>query len=165
MKRVAVLRDPANPAGSGQWGAILSVAPSFGVELSPINTRADAGEMERALVTFARRPNGGLILTASTSVGARRDAVMALVARQRLPAVYHNRYYVTGGGLMSYGPDTMDQHRRAAGYIDRVLKGENLLTCRCKRDQVRIGNQLKTAKRLNLAIPAALLALADEVIE
>jgi putative tryptophan/tyrosine transport system substrate-binding protein len=123
VKRVAVIRDPTNPAGSGQWGAIQSMASSVGVELSSINSRA-TDEIERAIATFARQPNGGLIITGSTAAAARRDALIALITRQKLPAVYPYRYYAESGGLASYGPDTIDQYRRAASYVDRVLKGE-----------------------------------------
>ena len=123
VTRVAVLRDPAIAAGIGQFGAIQSVAPSFGVELSPVNVR-DAGEIERAVTAFARSSNGGLIVTASALAIVHRDLIITLAARHKLPAVYSDRYFVTGGGLISYGPDLVDQYRRAAGYVDRILKGE-----------------------------------------
>ena len=110
-------------AGSGQLGAIQSVAPSFGVELSPVNVR-DAPEIERAVAAFARGSNGGLIVSASGLAIVHRDLIITLAARHRLPAVYFARYFVTGGGLISYGPDRVDQYRRAAGYVDRILKGE-----------------------------------------
>ena len=123
VTRAAVLRDPAIPAGIGQFGAIQAVAPSLGVEVSPINVR-DAGEIERAIAAFARSSNGGLIVTASALAVVHRDLIVTLAARHKLPAVYSERLYVTGGGLISYGPDIVDQYRRAAGYVDRILKGE-----------------------------------------
>jgi putative tryptophan/tyrosine transport system substrate-binding protein len=123
LKRAAVLRDPAIAAGTGQFGAIQSVAPSFGVELSPFNVR-DAAEIERAVTAFARSPNGGLIVTGSGLAGAHRDLIITLAARHKLLAVYYARYFVIDGGLMSYGPDIVDLYRRAAGYVDRILKGE-----------------------------------------
>jgi ABC-type uncharacterized transport system substrate-binding protein len=123
VKRVAVLRDPAIAAGTGQFGAIQSVAPSFRVELSPVNVR-DAAEIERAVTAFARSSNGGLIVTGSGLAHIHRNLIITLAARYKLPAVYYARYFVTDGGLLSYGPDTVDVYRRAAGYVDRVLKGE-----------------------------------------
>jgi putative tryptophan/tyrosine transport system substrate-binding protein len=114
LKRAAVLRDPAIASGTGQFGAIQSVAPSFGVELSPFNVR-DAAEIERAVTAFARSPNGGLIVPGSGLAAAHRDLIITLAARHKLPAVYFARYFVTDGGLISYGPDTVDLHRRAAG--------------------------------------------------
>src|SRR5262249_26949593 len=126
VKRAAVLPDPTNPAGSGQWGAIQSVAPSFGVELSAVNMRSETGEIERAVAAFARQPNSSLILTASAGAAARRDRLIAMAARHKLPAIHPYPYYVASGGLISYGPDPVDQYRRAAGYVDRILKGEKL---------------------------------------
>src|SRR5262247_3412057 len=126
IKRVAVIRDPSVPAGSGGLAAIQTVAPSLGVELTPVGVR-DAGEIERAITAFARGSNGGLILVGPTSSVQRyRDLIIALAARHRLPAIYPSggRLYVAGGGLLSYGPDPIDQYRRAAGYVDRILKGE-----------------------------------------
>src|SRR5262249_1047363 len=120
VKRAAVLRDPANPAGSGQWGAIQSVAPSFGVELSAVNMGSETGEIERAVAAFVRQANSGLILTASAGAAARRDRLIARAARNKLPAVYPYPYYVASGGLISYGPDPVDQYRRAAGYTVRA---------------------------------------------
>src|SRR5262245_413098 len=127
IKRVAVIRDPSVPAGSGGLAAIQTVAPSLGVELTPVGVR-DAGEIERAITAFARGSNGGLIVVGPTSSVERyRDLIIALAARHRLPAIYPGgRFYVTGGGLISYGPDPIDQYRRAAGYVDRILKGEKL---------------------------------------
>ena len=166
VKRAAVLRDPSNPAGSGQWGAIQSVAPSFGVELSPINTRADTEEIERAVAASARQPNGGLILTQSAGAAARRDVFMALAARHKLPAVYPNLYHVVSGGLVSYGPNIVDQYRRAAGYVDRILKGEKPTDLPVQAPtKYELVINLKTAKALGLTVPPQLLARADEVIE
>ena len=123
VTRAAVLRDPAIAAGIGQFAAIQAVAPSLGVEVSPINVR-DAGEIERAVTAFARASNGGLIVTASALAIVHRDLIITLAARHKLPAVYSDRFFVAGGGLISYGPDLVDQYRRAAGYVDRILKGE-----------------------------------------
>src|SRR5215510_4566564 len=123
VKQVAVLRDPTNPAGSGQWGAIQSAASSAGVELTSISSRVATDEIERAIAAFARQPNGGLIMTGSTTAASRRDALVTFITRQNLPAIYPYRYYSASGGLFSYGPDTVDQFRRAAGYVDRILKG------------------------------------------
>src|SRR5262245_47095357 len=123
VTRAAVLRDPAIAAGAGQFGAIQSAAPSFGVELSPIGVR-DAAEIERAVTTFARSANGGLIVTPSALTLVHRAQIIALAARNKLPAIYSGRHFVTSGGLISYGPDRIDQYQRAAAYIDRILKGE-----------------------------------------
>ena len=123
VKRVAVLRDPALASGIGQFGAVQTVAPSLGVELSPVDVR-DAREIDRAVTTFARGLNGGLVVTAAPLAAIHRDAIIALAARHRLPAVYPYRFFVDGGGLISYGPDTIDQYRRAASYVDRILKGQ-----------------------------------------
>ena len=123
VTRAAVLRDPAIASGIGQFAALQAVAPSLGVELSPVDVR-DAAEIERAVTAFARSGNGGLIVTASPVAARHRDLIVALAARHRLPAVYGARYYVAAGGLISYGPDSIDQYRRAAGYVDRILKGE-----------------------------------------
>ena len=123
VTRVAVLRDPAQASGTGQFGVIQAVAPSLRVEVSPVNMR-DAGEIERAVAAFARAPNGGLIVTASAAATLHRDLIITLAARHKLPAVYYERFFVAAGGLISYGPDYVDQYRRAAGYVDRILKGE-----------------------------------------
>ena len=123
MTRAAVVRAPAIVAGIGLWGAIQSVWPSFGVELRPVDVR-DAGEIERALATFARSQNGGLIVTGSALTVVHRDLIIALAARHRLPAVYYDRYFAAAGGLISYGSDNVEEYRLAAGYIDRILKGE-----------------------------------------
>jgi putative tryptophan/tyrosine transport system substrate-binding protein len=166
VKRVAVLRDPVNPAGSGQWGAFQSAASSAGVELTSINTRVATDEIERAIATFARQPNGGLIMTVSTTAAARRDALVALIIRQKLPAVYPYSYYVESGGLASYGPDTIDQYRRAASYVDRVLKGEKPADLPVQASmKFELVINLKTAKTLGITVPPAILSRADEVIE
>jgi putative ABC transport system substrate-binding protein len=165
VTRVGVLRDPAVSSGTAQFGAIQSVAPSLGAEVSPINLR-DSPEIERAVAAFARSANGGLIVTASTVANAHRDLIVTLAARHKLPAVYSARYFVIGGGLMSYGPDRIDMSRRAAGYVDRILKGEKPadLPVQAPTKYETIIN-LKTAKALGLEIPPTVLARADEVIE
>ena len=166
VKRVAVIRDPSVPAGSGGLAAIQTVAPSLGVELTPVGVR-DAGEIEHAIAAFAQGSNGGLILVGPTSsVQRHRDLIVALAARHRLPAVYANRLFVTGGGLITYAPDSFEQYRRAAGYVDRILKGEKPadLPVQAPTKYELIIN-LKTARALGLDVPATLLARADEVIE
>ena len=165
VTRAAVLRDAAVASGIGQFGAIQSVAPSFGVELSPVNVR-DAAEIERAVAAFARSPNGCLIVTAGPSASRHRDLIIALAARHKLPAVYVERSFVAAGGLISYGPDYIDQYRRAAGYVDRILKGEKPadLPVQAPTKYETVIN-LKTAKALGLDLPATVLARADEVIE
>jgi putative ABC transport system substrate-binding protein len=166
VKRVAVVRDPSVPAGSGGLAAIQTVAPSLGVELTPVGVR-DAGEIERAIAAFARSSNGGLIVVGPTSSVRRHfDLVVALAARHRLPAVYPNRLFVTGGGLISYAPDSIDQYRRAAGYVDRILKGEKPADLPVQAPtKYELVINLKTAKALGLEIPPTVLARADEVIE
>jgi putative ABC transport system substrate-binding protein len=165
VTRVAVLRDPAIAAGAGQLGAIQSVAPSLGVELRPLGVR-DAGEIERSVTAFARSSNGGLIVTGSTLALVHRDLITTLAARHRLPAVYNSRYFATVGGLISYGSDSIDPYRRAASYVDRILKGEKPadlpVQAPTKYDLVI---NLKAAKALGLEIPSSVLARADEVIE
>jgi len=165
VTRVAVLRDAAVSIGPAQFGVIQAVAPSLGVEVNPINMR-DAGEIERAIAAFAGSPNGGLIVTASALAQRHRDLIITLAARHKLPAVYHRGLYVTDGGLISYGPDFIDQYRRAAGYVDRILKGEKPadLPVQAPTKYDLIIN-LKTAKALGLTVPPTLLARADEVIE
>jgi putative ABC transport system substrate-binding protein len=165
MTRAAVLWDPAIAAGIGQFAIIQSVAPSFGVELSPVYVR-DASAIERAVSAFARSSNGGLIVTASASTIIHRDLIIALAARHKLPAVYSNRDFVTMGGLISYGADFTDQFRRAVVYVDRILKGEkpaNLPVQAPTKYELVIN--LKTAKALGITVPPSLLARADEVIE
>jgi putative ABC transport system substrate-binding protein len=165
LTRAAVARDAAIAAGIGQFAAIQSVAPSLGVELSAVNVR-DKSEIERAVTAFVRRANGGLIITASPLATTHRDLIIELAARLRLPAVYPFRYYVTGGGLMSYGPDQNDQFRRAASYVHRILNGEKPsdLPVQAPVKYETVIN-LKTAKALGLSVPPSLLVRADEVIE
>jgi putative ABC transport system substrate-binding protein len=165
VTRAAVLRDPATAAGAGQFGAIQAVAPSVGVEISPINVR-DAPEIERGVAAFARGSNNGLIVPASALTTVHRELIIKLAAQHKLPAVYFDRSFVTGGGLISYGPDLVDQYRRGAGYVDRILKGEkpaNLPVQAPTKYELVIN--LKTAKALGLDVPPMLLATADEVIE
>ena len=165
MTRAAVLRDPAVASGIGQFAAIQAVAPSLGVELSPVDAR-DAPEIERAVTAFARSGNGGLIVTPSPVAARHRDLIATLAARHRLPAVYGARHYVAAGGLISYGPDLIDQYRRAAGYVDRILKGEKPADLPVQAPtKYELVINLKTAKALGLDVPPALLARADEVIE
>jgi len=163
--RAAVMRDPNITAGIGQWGAIQSVSPSFAIEVSPINL-IDPAEIDRALAAFARSPNGGLIVTGSALTVVRRDLIIALAARYRLPAVYYDRYYVAAGGLTSYGSNNVEQFRLAAGYVDRILKGEKPADLPVQTaTKYELVINLKTAKALGLAVPPSLLARADEVIE
>jgi ABC-type uncharacterized transport system substrate-binding protein len=165
VTRVAVIRDATLVSGGGQLGAIQSVAPSFGVQLSPVNLR-DAGEIDRTVADFARVPNGGLILTASGLAVVHRDLIITLAARHKLPTIYWDRLYVTAGGLISYGPDSIDTFRRAAGYVDRILKGEKPADLPVQvPTKYETAVNLKTAKALGLEIPPMLLARADEVIE
>jgi putative tryptophan/tyrosine transport system substrate-binding protein len=165
MTRTAVLRDPANPSGTGQFGAIQAVAPSFGVEVSPIGLH-DAAEIERGVTAFARGPNGGLIVTPSGLAIVHRELIITLATRHRLPAVYPFRYFVAEGGLISYGPDVIDQYRRAAGYVDRILKGEKPGNLPVQQStKVELVINLKTAKALGLTIPQSVLLRADEVIQ
>ena len=165
MTRAAVLRDPAVASGIGQFAAIQAVAPSLGVELSPVDAR-DAPEIERAVTAFARSGNGGLIVTASALASRYRDLITTLAARHRLPAVYGARHYAAAGGLISYGPDLIDQYRRAAGYVDRILKGEKPSELPVQAPtKFELVINLRTAKALGLDVPASLLARADEVIE
>jgi putative ABC transport system substrate-binding protein len=165
VTRVAVIRDPAITAGAGQFGAIQSVAPSFGVEVSPISAR-DALEIERAIAAFAHSSNGGLVVTQSALTTVHRDLIVTLAARHKLPAVYYERHFVTAGGLISYGPDFIDQHRQAATYVDRILKGEKPADLPVQAPtKFELVINLKTAKELGLTIPPTLLTRADEVIE
>ena len=161
----ALLRDPATPQGTGQFGAIQSVAPSLGLEVNPVDVR-DAGEIERAVAAFARRSNGGLIVTGSSSAFVHRDLIITLAARYKLPAVYFIREFVTSGGLISYGPDPIDPVRRAASYVDRILKGEKPADMPVQATtKYELVINLKTAKALGLTVPPSLLARADELIE
>jgi putative ABC transport system substrate-binding protein len=164
VMRAAVIRDPTLTAAVAQFAAIQGAAGSLGVELSPIDMR-DAGEIERAVTAFSRVSNGGLIVTASGS-SARRSLIITLAARHKLPAVYAFRYFATSGGLISYGPDIIDPFRRAAGYVDRILKGEKPADLPVQTPtKYELVINLKTAKALGLEVPATLLARADEVIE
>jgi putative tryptophan/tyrosine transport system substrate-binding protein len=166
VTRAAVLRDAAITGGIGQFAVIQSVAPSVGMEVVPVNVRDAAAEIERAVAAFARSPNGGLIVTSSALSAVHRELIIALAARHRLPAVYYRRYFATSGGLISYGPDTVDDFRRAAAYIDRILKGEKPADMPVQAPtQYELVINLKTANALGLEIPPTLLARADEVIE
>jgi putative tryptophan/tyrosine transport system substrate-binding protein len=163
LTRAAVLRDAVNPAGIAQFGAIQAMSQSLGVEVSPVSVR-DVAEIERAVAAFARSANGGLIMTGSAQV--HHDLIITLAARYKLPAVYNDRIFVAAGGLISYGPDRIDQFRRAAGYVDRILKGEKPAELPVEAPtKFELAINLKTAKALNLTIPASVLARADEVIE
>jgi putative ABC transport system substrate-binding protein len=165
VTRAAVLRDPAITAGIGQFAVIQSVAPSVGVDVSPVNL-ADAAEIEREVVAFAQSANGGLILTASALTAVHRDLIITLAARHKLPAVYYERNYVAAGGLISYGPNFLDQFRRAAGYVDRILKGERPADLPVQAPtKYELVINLKTAKALGLAVPPSVRARADEVVE
>jgi putative ABC transport system substrate-binding protein len=165
IKRAAVIRLPDNPAAMAQFGAIQAAAQSLGVEISAINAR-NSGEIERATTSLASLGNAGLIVTPSAGVSMHRDLIIQLAARHKLPAVYGNRNNINDGGLIFYGPNRIDQFRRAAGYVDRVLKGEKPadlpVQAPTKYDLVI---NLKTAKALGLELPASLVARADEVIE
>jgi putative ABC transport system substrate-binding protein len=165
VTRIAVLRDPAIASGTGQFGVIQAAAPSHRMEVNPVSMR-DAAEIERAVAAFARSPNGGLVVTASGLANIHRDLIVMLAARHKLPAVYYERFFVAFGGLISYGPDYIDQFRRAAGYVDRILKGEKPADLPVQAPtKYELAVNLKTAKALGLEIPATLLARADEVIE
>ena len=165
VTQVAVLRDPSMTAGVGQFAAIQAVAPLMRIELRPFDVR-DPPEIERALVSFAPGSNGGLIVTSSPSAARHRDLIVRLAARHRVPAVYSFRYYVTDGGLMSYGPDPIDPLRRVAGYVDRILKGEKPAELPVQAPiKYELVINLKTAQALGLDVPPTLLARADEVIE
>jgi putative tryptophan/tyrosine transport system substrate-binding protein len=165
VTRVGVIRDPNLTAGIGQWGAIQGAAPAAGVEVVPVNVR-DAAEIERAVAAFARLGNGGLIVTASGLAVVHRDLIIALAARHKLPAVFWQRFFVADGGLISYGDDVIEHYRLAAGYIDRVLKGEKPGDLPVQLStKLELVINLKAAKSLGLDVPDALLARADEVIE
>jgi putative ABC transport system substrate-binding protein len=165
MTRVAVLRDPANPSGTGLFGAMQAMAPGLGVEVSPVGLR-DAGEIERGVTAFARSADGGLVVTPSGLAIVNRDIIVKLAARLRLPAVYPFRDFAFEGGLLSYGPDVVDQYRRAAGYVDRILKGERPADLPVQRStKLELVLNLKTAKALGITIPQSLLLRADEVIQ
>ena len=165
VTRAAALRDPGIASGIGQFGALQAVAPSLGVELTPLDIR-DAGEVERGIATFARVPNGGLIVTASPAATRHRTLIVALAARHKLPAVYFDPVFAAAGGLISYGPDWVDQFRRAAGYVDRILKGEKPADLPVQAPtKYELAINLKTAKALGLDVPMLLQQRADEVIE
>jgi putative ABC transport system substrate-binding protein len=165
VTRAAVLRDPAIASGIGQFAAVQAVAPSLGVELSPVDVR-DPGEIERAVSAFARSGNGGLVVTASPLATRRRDLIIALAARRKLPAIYSGHWLISDGGLLSYAPDYVAQFQQSAGYVDRVLKGQKPadLPVQSATKYETVIN-LKTAKALGLDVPASLLARADKVIE
>jgi len=165
VKRAAVLRDAALPLGIGQLAAIQSVAPSFGVELRPIGV-GDVNEFERAITTFARNPNGAFVVTVSPWAIGHREMIIKLAAHEKLPAAYPYRFFVTDGGLVSYGPDPIEPYQRAAGYVARVLKGEKPADLPVQAPtKYELVINLKTAKALGLEIPPTVLARADEVIE
>jgi ABC-type uncharacterized transport system substrate-binding protein len=164
VTRAAVIRDPTRGPGIGQFAVVQAIAPTLGMELSPINA-PDVSEMESAIAEFARSPNGGLIVTVG-GTAVHRNLIIALVAKHRLPAVYPFRYFASGGGLISYGPDTIEQYRRAAAYVDRILKGEKPADLPVQAPtKYELVINLKTAKALGLTVSPALLARADEVIE
>lgn len=165
VTRAAVVRDPSIAAGIGQFAIIQSVAPSVGVDVTPIDVR-DTAEIERAVTAFAQSANGGLIATASPLSVIHRDLIITLAARHKLPAIYVTRYWVAAGGLISYGPNLADQIRRAAGYVDRILKGEKPADLPVQAPtKYELVVNLKTAKALGLTVPPSLLVAADEVIE
>jgi putative ABC transport system substrate-binding protein len=165
IKRVAVLRDASLALGTGQFGAAQSVAPSFGVELRPVGL-ADANEIERGITAFAREPNGALIVTVGPGAIRYRELIIGLAARHKLPAVYPYRFFAADGGLIAYGPDTIGPYRRAAGYVDRILKGEKPADLPVQAPtKYDLTINLKIAKALGLTAPPTLLARADEVIE
>ena len=166
VTRVAVFRDVATPTGTAMFGVIQAVAPSMGiVEIIPFNMR-DAGEIEQAVTAFARSPNGGLVLTASGLAFVHRDLIISLAAEHKLPAVYYERVFPAAGGLISYGPDFDDMYRRAADYVDRILKGEKPGDLPVQAPtKYRLVINIKTAKTLGLDVPPSVLARADEVIE
>jgi len=165
VTRVAVLRDPDIPSGTAMFGVIQSAAQSVGLEVSPIGMR-DSGEIERAVADFARSANGGLIVTTGASVSVHRDLIVTLAAKHKLPAVYAYRFMVAAGGLMSYSPDQVDEYRRAAVYVDRILKGEKPADLPVQAPtKYELVINLKTAKALGLSVPQSLLSRADDVIE
>jgi putative tryptophan/tyrosine transport system substrate-binding protein len=165
MARVGVLRDPNLTAGVGQWSAIQTAAPSFGLETSPINLRG-AAELEQAMATFARQPNGGLVVTSSGLAVYHRATIVAQAAKLKLPAIYYSRPFVSAGGLISFGSDRIDQFRSAAVYVDRILKGEKPSDLPVQNPtKYELAINLKTAKALGLSVRPALLARANEVIE
>jgi putative tryptophan/tyrosine transport system substrate-binding protein len=165
VSRVAVLRDAANPNGIAQFGVVQAVASSLRMEVVPVNVR-DPDEIERAIAAFARSPNGGLIVTTVPGAALHRDLIITLADRHKLPAIYYERFFVTVGGLVSYGPDYVDQYRQAASYIDRILKGEKPADLPVQAPtKFELTINLKTAKAIGLDIPADILSVADQVIE
>jgi putative ABC transport system substrate-binding protein len=165
MKRAAIIRDTANPTGIAMFGIIQAMAPSLGVEVTPINLR-DAGEFERSVAAFARVPNGGLVVTPSAPTVLHRNLIVALAAQYKLPAVYFERTFVAAGGLASYGADFLDQYRQAANYVDRILKGEKPAEMPVQAPtKYQLVINLKTAKEMGFTFPPAVFARADEVIE
>jgi putative ABC transport system substrate-binding protein len=165
VTRALVIRDPSQTAGIGQFAAIQAVAPAFGVELSPVDVR-DLNEIERSIAAFAQTPNSGLIVVVSAVALIHRGQIARLAAEHRLPAVYPQRPFVASGGLVSYGPDLVDPYRRAAGYVDRILKGERPADLPVQAPtKYELVVNLKTAKALSLDLPPSLLSIADEVIE
>jgi putative ABC transport system substrate-binding protein len=165
VTRAAVLRDPSQGSGTSQFAAIQTAAPSLRVEVTPVGLR-DTGDIERAVSAFARSPNGGLIVTAGAATVLHSNLIVTLAARHKLPAVYTERSFIAAGGLISYGPDFVDQYRRAAGYVDRILKGEKPADLPVQAPtKYQLVINLKTAKALGLDVPQTLLARADEVIE
>jgi putative ABC transport system substrate-binding protein len=165
IRRAAVIRDPTQSSAVGQFAAIQALAPSLGVEISPVDAR-EISAIEQAMTAFARGANGGMIVTATGNARRHRETIISLAARFKLPAVYPYRYYVADGGLASYGPDVAEECRLAAGYVDRILKGERAadLPVQAATKYATIFN-LKTAKAIGLTMPQNLLATADEVIE
>ena len=165
VKRVGVLRDPANPAGIGQWAIIQAAAATAGMEVFPLPV-LEPGEIERGIAAFAREPNGGLIAQVSATAIRHRDVIITSAARHRLPAVYGYRHFVTAGGLISYGPELVGQYRRAAGYVDRILKGEKPADLPVQAPtKYELVINIKTARAMDLTMPPSVLARADEVIE
>jgi putative ABC transport system substrate-binding protein len=165
MTRAGVLRDPSNPSGIGLMAAMQSVAPALGVELRPLGVR-DPAEIERSITAFAQRPNGGMILIPTSPTFIHRQLIIDLAARHRLPTIYPYRYHVAAGGLISYGPDEIEQYRQAAGYVDRILKGEKPADLPVQAPtKYLLALNMKTAKALGLDVPASVYARADEVIE
>ena len=165
VTRAAVILDPATPQGIGQFSAVHAVSPSLGIDVSPINA-SEPSDVERAITTFAHTPNSGLIVTGSNFAITHRELIIKLVSQHKLPTVYPIRFFVTAGGLISYGPDTIDPHRRAAAYVDRILKGEKPADLPVQAPtKFELVINLKTAKALGLTIPPSVLARADEVIE
>jgi putative ABC transport system substrate-binding protein len=165
VTRVAVLRDPTLGSGTSQFAAIQATATALRVELSPVNMRS-ADDIEQPVATFARAPNGGLIIAASGAAQRHRDLIVGLTARHKLPAVYYERFFVAAGGLISYGPSLIENYQRAAGYVDRILKGEKPADLPVQQPtKFELVINLKTAQALGLTIPETLLATADEVIQ